>query len=111
MEIARLCDPREMALAAAARRRGDDVWCGSAGRAGAPPVLVVEDDDDDVVFVGEKRAHEGDKRPTPRPAAGARPVSVSRRAANRRRVGAAARVPVRSNPAAEAALRRAAQQR
>lgn len=34
--LSRICDPRELALAAAERRRKDDVWCASAaGREGA----------------------------------------------------------------------------
>lgn len=98
-EIARLCDPREMALAAAVRRRGDEVWCGSAreGAGDADVILVEDEEEEDVVFVGETRV----------PKITQVPKETS--TASRHSRGAAARVPVRRNAAAEAALRRAAQ--
>lgn len=81
--IARLCDPREMALAAAQRRANDEVWCG-----GSVEVVELDDDeDDDVKEVPVTRKPVRKVKPQP-------PKLQARK------------VPVRQNAAAMAALKR-----
>eukprot|EP00177_Eucheuma_denticulatum_P005717 GFKZ01010420.1.p1 GENE.GFKZ01010420.1~~GFKZ01010420.1.p1 ORF type:complete len:298 (+),score=32.86 GFKZ01010420.1:289-1182(+) len=45
--IACLCDPREMALAAAERRKADDAWCGSANDDNVIEVIDLDNDHDE----------------------------------------------------------------
>lgn len=106
-QIAALCDPREMAVAAAERRLADEVWCSNARVSAAAPQPVVIDIDagDEIVVINDdnplpasSKEDESTRlkqsRPPPRPAPA-------------RRRDAANRVPVRQNPAALAALQRA----
>lgn len=86
-DIARLCDPREMALAAAERRLKDDVWCASGQAIDVDAVKdekeIEEEDEDEVQVVREVKAGRRNVR------------------------GTAGHVPVRQNAAALAALQRA----
>lgn len=99
-DIARLCDPREMALAAAERRRADDIWCGSANMEKTMPeaandVVVVSDDDTpEVIVISDDEI----------------PSTISNRNPSRRQTPhrqSRKPVPVRQNPVALAAMRRA----
>lgn len=105
-DIARLCDPREMALAAAERRRADEVWCASAAeqstvpeegaksaRGGADEVIVIESSDDEAVIVID----DDGGAPEPVPKRAERPAV---------RVRGAPEIPIRQSAAAQAALRR-----
>lgn len=97
-DIARLCDPREMALAAAQRRARDDVWCGGAVENGdgedAMGVIDVdaEDEEDEVQIVGTRMVRKKEVKKVP-------PRLQARK------------VPVRQNAAAIAALQRAERRR
>lgn len=91
VEIARLCDPREMALAAAERRLKDDVRCASGH---AIDVDAIEDENENE---NENEMEDEDEVQ----------VVEEFRAGGRKMRGAAKRVPVRQNASALAALQRA----
>lgn len=101
-EVFRVCDPREMALAAAERRRMDDIWC-ATGRGNNPQdgrqkvdsgaeVIVISDDDEHVTTVIDV-----DRIPD----SGNSSAEIPQRSTPN--------VPTRQSPAAMAALRRAGQ--
>lgn len=110
--VAAVCDPREMALAAAERRQADDVWCSAVTSAPSGPSRsspVVIDVDKDANAVSSNAALDGDddvvevvpvSNPKPLP-------HVVRRPVLRRPRHLASRVRIRENPAALAALQRA----
>lgn len=112
-DIARLCDPREMALAAAERRIHDEVWCASArGEDGAPAEKdqtgsleeVIDVDDDSVIVISDKdeEGHGGTSRRDTR-------MRKAEKRSQEQRQTPATSIPVRRNSAALAAMRRAGQ--
>lgn len=110
-QIGALCDPREMALAAAQRRLLDEVWCSSSSSnpvsnfpgsssssaGGGNGIIDVDaiDDDDEVMILEETKSNV------------LAPSRLSRRSAPQRPRVSSTSVPVRENPAAMAALQRA----
>lgn len=123
-QLSALCDPREMALAAAQRRMADDLWCNCANhqplssstttgqsdsRSNNEPAVIDVDavaetgspKSDEITIVEETRA-----APMPTPA----PAPARSRPPPRRRRTPSSTIPVRENPAALAALQRAQEQ-
>lgn len=99
-EVARSCDPRMMALAAAKRRLADEVWCGALVEDSAVEVVDVdaaENNEGEVINVDEDEVQivEAEVRKPPQRRL---PPRVQARI-----------VPIRQNPVALAALQRAAQ--
>lgn len=111
-QIAALCDPREMALAAAQRRLADDVWCSSvhntsnpgtsASRPPPPVIIDVDAGNDEIVAIKDDEdddKHQDIKKNSDQIHGPRRTPLATRDNADR--------VPARDSPAAAAALRRA----
>lgn len=101
-EVFRVCDPREMALAAAERRRMDDIWC-ATGRANNPQTGQQQDDSrTDVIVISDDEEHDTTVVDVDSvPDSGSSSTGASPRSTPN--------VPTRQSPAAMAALRRAGQ--
>lgn len=102
-DIARLCDPREMALAAAERRLADETWCGSA-RENNDVVVDLDQIPDEVIVISDDEVSEV---LSAAPAIPSPPIARPTRTRNQNGRSSVQHVPTRQRPAALAALRRA----